>query len=314
MNDGTKQFLAGVSATVQLGYSDADIPAGVDESTLGIAYWDELNNKWSAEGITGINFDRTANTIAANVTHFSAYAIMAINSIPVVTIESPKSTCYADEDPLISIKMDDSFSGIATPKVEIDGQDVTTLIQQTAASDGIDNNGNGTIDEQGGNLLIVTDDEQSFNLLAATSARFVARPPIKLAKGEHTLRITAMNAQARTSVSVTKFNVGNRLDFAQDPYNYPNPFNPRNNTTKIVSNLTTEADVKVKIYDFAGNKVSELSKHLYGQSGPINEIEWNGFEGSTNKYLADGVYFASIEATNASEVIKKVLKIAVTSK
>jgi len=314
LNDGTKQFQPGITANLTLSYSDADIPTGIDESTLGLAYWDETNSKWSAEGIVGIVFDRTANTVTGNVTHFSAYAILAINAVPVITVESPKASGYADEDPLISVKMEDAFSGIAVPKVEIDGQDITATIIAVAASDGIDNNGNGLTDEQGGNVVNTADDESAFNLLTAVSARLVSRPPIKLAKGEHTIRITALNAQAKSSVAVVKFNVGNRLDFAEDPLNYPNPFNPRRSTTRIVSNITTEADVTVKIFDFAGNKVATLNKHIYGQTGPINEIEWNGYEETTNKYLADGVYFASIEAKNGTESVKKFLKIAVTSK
>jgi len=317
LGDGTKIFPAGITATLRLDYSDADIPATIDESTLGIAWWDEVNQKWSSDGITGIIVDRTANTIIATVTHFSAFAIMAVNSTPVITVESPKAGGFADADPLISVKFDDTFSSILAPRIEIDGTDQTALLTNFGMSDGIDNNGNGLIDEKGdvlGGNFNFNANEQVFNTLSNTSARYVVRAPLKLAKGEHILTITGSNAQGRTTTTTLKFNVSDRLMFGAEPHNYPNPFNPRNATTKIVAGLSKEADVTVVIYDFAGNKVAELNKHIYGASGPANEIEWNGFEEGTKKYLADGVYFAAIEAKGNSETIKKFLKIAITSK
>ncbi|MEW6040950.1 MAG: T9SS type A sorting domain-containing protein, partial [Elusimicrobiota bacterium] len=317
LSDGTKQFPPNITATLRMDYSDADIITGVDESKLGVAWWDETNQKWSAEGISNVNLDRTANQVTFNTSHFSAFTLMTINSVPTITFESPKSGGYASQDPLISVKMDDSFSAIANPRIEIDGIDQTNVLTSFAASDGIDNNSNGLIDEKGdvlGGNFNPNANEQAFNTLSNTSGRFIIRAPLKLSPGEHTLTVTAMNVQGQSATQSIKFNVSGRLDFVSDPYNYPNPFNPKKITAKIVSNLSKEANVKVTIYDFSGQKVAEFSKYLYGQSGPINEIEWNGYEETTKKYLADGVYFASIEATSGSETIKKFLKIAITSK
>ena len=311
--DGTKEFPQNVTATLQLKYSDSDL-TGIDESKLGVAYWDSVEQKWSASGISNVNVDRTANTVTFNTSHFSAFSLMEINSVREITFESPKSNGFANENPVISIKATDNFSSISSIKIIIDGQDQTNSLLSFAASDGIDNNGNGIIDEKGeffGGVWNPNANEQAFNVLNETSARFKVKAPLQLTKGEHSLTVVVSNVQGQTTQQSIKFNVSDVLNFASEPYNYPNPFNPRKITTKIVPNLTKEADVKITILDFSGEKVCVLEKHLYDGT---DFIEWNGKEETTQKYLADGVYFAKIDAKTSQENITKYIKIAITSK
>jgi len=309
--DGTKQFPAGSWCSITLAYSDADL-SGIDESKLGIAYWDTDKQRWSSEGISGVNVDKSANTISFRTTHFSAFAIMQIDTVPTITFESPKKEGYADEDPIISVKAEDGFSSIASMKIIIDGIDQTWNLIGVGAHDGIDNNGNGLVDEQDTANFV---SETVFNTLSATSARFLVRAPLRLATGKHKLEVIATNAQSKSTTQSIEFTVSDNLNFVDEPYCYPNPFNPRTTTIKIVPNVTKASDVKVTIYDFAGNKVASLQKWITGSgTGPLNVIEWNGYEDRTNKYLADGVYFAEIEATSDTEVVKKFIKILISSK
>jgi hypothetical protein len=237
---------------------------------------------------------------------------MQIDTVPTITFESPKKEGYADEDPIISVKAEDGFSSIASMKIIIDGIDQTWNLIGVGAHDGIDNNGNGLVDEQDTANFV---SETVFNTLSATSARFLVRAPLRLATGKHKLEVIATNAQSKSTTQSIEFTVSDNLNFVDEPYCYPNPFNPRTTTIKIVPNVTKASDVKVTIYDFAGNKVASLQKWITGSgTGPLNVIEWNGYEDRTNKYLADGVYFAEIEATSDTEVVKKFIKILISSK
>ena len=258
----------------------------------------------------------SANQISFVTNHLSAFAIMEIDSVPEIEIESPKENSSSSVNPLISVKANDKFSGIAEIKIDINGVDYTNMITNIAASDGIDNNFDGRVDEKGGRDDDNTDDEQAFNTLTPTSARLVARLPINLKQCEHTLTVSARNQQGQRTIKTIKFNAATQLVFDEEPFSYPNPFNPRKGYTTIVPNLAKDAQVTISIYDFAGDKVATLGpKMVYSSgSGPTNTFEWNGTEDKSKKYLADGVYFAEIYATDGTQSVRKFIKIAITSK
>lgn len=56
-------------------YDPADIPAGVDETDLVVAYFDEATNSWVT--LTGV-VDPVTNTITVSVSHFTTFTILAI--------------------------------------------------------------------------------------------------------------------------------------------------------------------------------------------------------------------------------------------
>jgi len=300
---------------INMNYSDIDV-ANLNEDKLGIAYWDEEKQMWSSERITNVSLNTTANQISFRTNHLSAFAIMEIDSVPEIEIESPKENSSSSVNPLISVKANDKFSGIAEIKIVINGVDYTNMITNIAASDGIDNNFDERVDEKGGRDDDNTDDEQAFNTLTPTSARLVSRLPINLKQCEHTLTVSARNQQGQRTIKTIKFNAATQLVFAEEPFSYPNPFNPRKGYTTIVPNLAKDAQVTISIYDFAGDKVATLGpKMVYSSgSGPTNTFEWNGTEDKSKKYLADGVYFAEIYATDGTQSVRKFIKIAITSK
>ncbi len=85
-------------------------------------------------------------------------------------------------------------------------------------------------------------------------------------------------------------------------YNYPNPV--YESTTAIRFFVSEDADVSIKIYDLAGDKVDEINSTARG--GFDNEIIWNVSS------IQSGVYLARIEAkSNSGKTESTVIKIAV---
>ncbi len=83
--------------------------------------------------------------------------------------------------------------------------------------------------------------------------------------------------------------------------NYPNPFNPE---TDISYALPTECNVKLTIYNVAGQNVRTLvDEH---QTTGFKTIHWNGKD-NAGKELASGVYFYKIQAGAFTEARKMIL-------
>ena len=78
--------------------------------------------------------------------------------------------------------------------------------------------------------------------------------------------------------------------------NFPNPFNP---TTKINFDMSSDAFVKITVYDVSGKEVSIL----------VNEFVPAGFHNVdfSGQNIAGGVYFYKIEAGNLTSVRKMLL-------
>ncbi len=83
--------------------------------------------------------------------------------------------------------------------------------------------------------------------------------------------------------------------------NYPNPFNPE---TEISYGLPRDCDVKLTIYNIAGQKVRTLiDQH---QTAGYKVIHWNGKD-EQGKPVASGVYFYKIQAGDLSQSRKMLL-------
>jgi len=85
-----------------------------------------------------------------------------------------------------------------------------------------------------------------------------------------------------------------------EAYNYPNP--ARGGSTTIRYYLGWAAQVKIKIFNIAGDLVAELP----ATGNPYeNEVEWNLVN------IAGGIYFCQLEVKSSGEREVKVIKIAV---
>lgn len=84
-------------------------------------------------------------------------------------------------------------------------------------------------------------------------------------------------------------------------YNWPNPVYDK--TTRIRYYLNQNANVSIKIFDLAGEKVDEFSGPGIGSID--NEVEWNVSN------IQSGVYFAHVEANGSGQRGVAIIKIAI---
>jgi Tol biopolymer transport system component/flagellar hook assembly protein FlgD len=97
--------------------------------------------------------------------------------------------------------------------------------------------------------------------------------------------------------------------------NYPNPFDPNRERTKIRYKLSNEADeVRIRIYDIAGALVNELDGYTNGEGTNIwfkyNDVEWNGRNGRGDLVL-NGIYPFEVVARSGGTSVSGRGKIAI---
>jgi len=94
---------------------------------------------------------------------------------------------------------------------------------------------------------------------------------------------------------------GSELMPEKTVYNWPNP--NIEDYTFIRYYLTRQAEVKIKIFDLAGDFVDDFIGP--GQAQTANEVRWNLHN------VQSGVYLARIEAKSSDKTEVKIIKIAV---
>jgi len=288
--------------TITMSYSDNELN-GADENKIGVAYWDSSTGKWKAEGITNVTRDAVNNTVTFTVSHFSLFSLAIIDTEPEINLISPSDNGYAPSDPLIDIDISDGFSAIRSVKIKVDGVDQTANFTTAAGHDGIDNDGNGLVDEE--NLANFTT-EAPLNQASSTGAKYKVKAPLHLTPGtKHSIEIIATNEQGISSTKTINFTVGKTLSLS-NVYPEENPFNPLNENCRIYFSPTQEATIKIKIYDFAGKVIFEKDIGTPSQ----NYFDWNGRD-ENNNLLANGVYFVDIIAEGDSGKDKERVKIAI---
>jgi hypothetical protein len=88
-------------------------------------------------------------------------------------------------------------------------------------------------------------------------------------------------------------------------YNYPNPFNPDNETTTLRYSLEKSAQVTIKIFDSGGNLVKTLLDNDRQTAGMEQAIPWDGKNGD-GTIVANGVYFFTIESSREERAVGKI--------
>ncbi|MFQ5751664.1 MAG: T9SS type A sorting domain-containing protein [bacterium] len=100
-------------------------------------------------------------------------------------------------------------------------------------------------------------------------------------------------------VSVDDGRANSPTDFVLEQ-NYPNPFNAE---TRIAFTLTTQARVRLTIYDVTGRQVITLAdKEMLADR---NWVRWDG-RNAKGEVMASGVYFYKLEvlARNLNRIVK----------
>ncbi|MFA6169414.1 MAG: FlgD immunoglobulin-like domain containing protein [Candidatus Margulisiibacteriota bacterium] len=97
--------------------------------------------------------------------------------------------------------------------------------------------------------------------------------------------------------------------------NYPNPFNPNREQTKIRYRLSADADeVRIRIYDITGSLVTELDGTTNGEGMSVwqkyNDVSWDGRNGRGD-LVVNGIYPFEIMARIGDKTVSGRGKIAV---
>ncbi|RKX99614.1 MAG: hypothetical protein DRP55_07015, partial [Spirochaetes bacterium] len=96
-----------------------------------------------------------------------------------------------------------------------------------------------------------------------------------------------------------------RSDKKEAAFNYPNPFNPRSQSTKIAFyNSVDNGKVSIKIYTITGRLVRDLSLKTAQPEGSI-EVEWDGRNGR-GRIVRNGVYVAIIHLADGTKILIKI--------
>jgi hypothetical protein len=103
--------------TLTFTYSAADIPAGFDESSLTIAYWNEQTARWITVGSI---IDTEKNIITAQIDHFTVFAVLAPGNAPQTTAADTASAVPAAPQESAAIKMAATTSTVS-PAVSAPG-------------------------------------------------------------------------------------------------------------------------------------------------------------------------------------------------
>jgi hypothetical protein len=207
--------------TITFAYNPADVAEGVNEEELVIAMWDETTSTWVI--LEGIVVDPTTNTISAQLSHTSAYAILAYPpaSTAFTTTGLSISPAEAEVGETVSISVrvtnQGSISGSHTITLKVDnivvetkqltlaggasGVVTFTTTRDVAGSYSVDINGlTGTFTVQ---TAVVPPSAAEFNTSALTIT------PAKVKAGEP---VTISALVANTGDAAGTYNVSLKID------------------------------------------------------------------------------------------------------
>ena len=110
--------------TITFTYNPDNIPAGVNEEDLSIAFYDDINGEWVV--LENIIVDPTTNTITGETTHFTAFTVLALTEPASFTLSDlvlTPSEMYAGETITVSVTVANTgdLSGTHDVTLNIDG-------------------------------------------------------------------------------------------------------------------------------------------------------------------------------------------------
>ncbi|NQT29312.1 MAG: T9SS type A sorting domain-containing protein [Candidatus Saganbacteria bacterium] len=121
-----------------------------------------------------------------------------------------------------------------------------------------------------------------------------------IAAGTYGLTIEAFTTSGKAAtyeVYPLYIRTSNDLTIQGYPLNYPNPFDPGSQTTTISYTLSKSSNVKINIFDLAGNLLvsNGYSTNQPGGTAGYNEVTWDG-KASGGSYVGNGIYIYLIIA------------------
>ncbi|MFA5928937.1 MAG: S8 family serine peptidase [Candidatus Margulisiibacteriota bacterium] len=134
------------------------------------------------------------------------------------------------------------------------------------------------------------------------------------ANGLHNIDITLTDISAVQTVlprvslilGSNGFTIKGPTDSDSKPLNYPNPFNPDLENTKLAFRVSSPADVEVNIFDINLKRIRTLNS-VTRADGQYYEMVWDGKD-KDGRILPNGVYFYFLKATAQNGSGSKVVK------
>jgi hypothetical protein len=128
-----------------------------------------------------------------------------------------------------------------------------------------------------------------------------------LTRGEYVVKISATDRLGNECVVSRTAKAETAVLAMTQSFAAPNPFNPALSNARITFDVSRDADVTVKIYDFGGNYVATLASQMRVGAG-TNVVEWGG-EAADGTDLANGTYIAHVKVSDGNRTEESNLKV-----
>ncbi|MBI5058505.1 hypothetical protein HZB60_01850 [candidate division KSB1 bacterium] len=163
-----------------------------------------------------------------------------------------------------------------------------------------------------GGVTVATDTVA--NIDAAGTSGWADLTAGPLAAGEYDLYATVADVAGNATAMTWHYVVGERNQtLTEGPvYNYPNPFTPADGHTTFVFPVTGvegNAEVQVKLYDWAGNFVATIYDGPWSANCATCAVTWAGTNDGGDQ-VANGVYLANVKITASGKTRQEVVKVA----
>ncbi|MBD3237175.1 MAG: hypothetical protein GF330_10750 [Candidatus Eisenbacteria bacterium] len=118
-----------------------------------------------------------------------------------------------------------------------------------------------------------------------------------LATGNYSLVVEVADMTGNTATINVPLAVQSAVLAVDNAHLVPNPYNPNEYEASVCFDLSRNADVTIRVFDFAGEHVS--TNHLGMRPAGVYEVPWNATT-ANGTALANGAYMIRIEAEDGS--------------
>ncbi|MFB3908434.1 MAG: FlgD immunoglobulin-like domain containing protein [Candidatus Eisenbacteria bacterium] len=197
---------------------------------------------------------------------------------PACTIVLPGATQDPNQDMIIDVTVSDLGVGldVTNPTVRVVGPDGSQIAVQ--------------------NLVV-------------TGNRITGKVPAPLQTGEYTITVTASDRLGHVCTTTKTVRVEAAQLTLTEAYSYPNPFDPGHGDVVLNFAVSKTSDVTIKVYDFAGNFVTNIATNRQVHPGDA-PITWGGTN-SEGQPLANGAYIVRVVATDGARTEQANLKVVI---
>ena len=192
------------AVTICFTYESADIPAGVNEEDLIIAFWDTDAAAWVE--LDGITVNTTAHTICGQTTHFTTFAVFAHTSPASFTVSQLSVSPAA-----VNVGQQVSISAVVTNTGDLEGtytvtlnvKDATAGSEQVTLAGGASQTVTFTISKSTAGIYSVSIDDQTGSFTVRESLA-----PAKFSVGDLSITPSTVETGDQVTISILVSNTG----------------------------------------------------------------------------------------------------------